>query len=361
MIAIGSDHAGVKQRQQLIEYLQEKGEQVCDLGCYSEDSVDYPMFAEAVCEKVQNGQADWGILVCGTGIGMSLAANKCHGIRAALVSDAFSAQMAKEHNNAIVVCMGARVLSVEQMEQNLDAFMGAQFQGGKHERRIEEIMALESQEDTQNCRMGRVIEMKHPLIQHKVSVLRDKKTSLKEFRELTEEISMLMGYEVTRDLQLTEVEIETPICMAKTKVIAGKKLGIVPILRAGLGMVEGMLRLVPAARVGHIGVYRDPETLKPVEYYCKLPSDVAERDLLVLDPMLATGGSAIAAIEFIKKRGGKNIRLVNMIAAPEGIKAVREAHPDVDIYVAAIDQGLNEHGYIVPGLGDAGDRLFGTK
>lgn len=361
MIAIGADHAGVEHKRQLIEYLQADGEQVCDLGCYSEESVDYPMFAEAVCEKVQNGQADWGILICGTGIGMSLAANKCHGIRAALLSDEFSAQMAKEHNNANVVCLGARVHSAEEMIKFLDLYRHGQFQGGNHARRIGEVMALEEKGELESCRMGKVTEMKHPLIQHKVSVLRDKRTSLKEFRELTEEIAMLMGYEVTRDLALTEVEIETPICMARTKVIAGKKLGIVPILRAGLGMVEGMLKLVPAARVGHIGVYRDPETLKPVEYYCKLPSDVAERDLLVLDPMLATGGSAIAAIEFIKQRGGKHIRLVNMIAAPEGIRAVQQAHPDVDIYVAAIDQGLNEHGYIVPGLGDAGDRLFGTK
>ena len=361
MLAMCSDHAGVKQKYELIEFLEAKGEEVCDLGCFSEESVDYPMFAEAVCEKVQNGQADWGILICGTGIGMSLAANKCQGIRAALLSDVFSAKMAKEHNNANVVCLGARVLKTEQMKEFLDAFMAGQFQGGNHARRIEQVMALEGNGERTNCKLGKVTEIKHPLIQHKVSILRDKKTSLKEFRELTEEISMLMGYEVTRDLQLTEVEIETPICMAKTKVIAGKKLGIVPILRAGLGMVEGMLRLVPAARVGHIGVYRDPETLKPVEYYCKLPSDVAERDLIVIDPMLATGGSAIAAIEFIKQRGGKNIRLVNMIAAPEGIKAVQQAHPDVDIYVAAIDQKLNEHGYIVPGLGDAGDRLFGTK
>ena len=206
-----------------------------------------------------------------------------------------------------------------------------------------------------------VIVMDHPLIQHKISMLREKGRGTNEFRKLVEEIATMMGYEALRDLPLENRPVETPIELCETPFVAGKKLALVPVLRAGLGMVEGMLKLVPAARVGHIGVYRDPETLKPVEYYCKLPSDVAERDLLVLDPMLATGGSAIAAIEFIKKRGGKNIRLVNMIAAPEGIKAVREAHPDVDIYVAAIDQGLNEHGYIVPGLGDAGDRLFGTK
>lgn len=203
--------------------------------------------------------------------------------------------------------------------------------------------------------------MNHPMIQHKLTILRDKNTGVKEFRELVEELSMLMGYEVTRNLALEDVEIETPICMTKSQVIAGKKLGIIPILRAGLGMVDGMLKLIPAAKVGHIGLYRDPETLQPVEYYCKLPSDVAERDLIVLDPMLATGGSAVAAINFLKNQGAKSIKLVNLIAAPEGVKAVAEAHPDVEIYVAAVDERLNEHGYIVPGLGDAGDRLFGTK
>lgn len=203
--------------------------------------------------------------------------------------------------------------------------------------------------------------MEHPLIQHKLTLLRDKNTGVKEFRELVEELALLMGYEVTRDLTLVKTEIETPICKTESKVIAGKKLGIVPILRAGLGMVDGMLRLIPAAKVGHIGLYRDPDTLMPVEYYCKLPTDVAERDLIVLDPMLATGGSASAAITFLKDRGAKSIKLVNLIAAPEGIKAVVEAHPDVEIYVAAVDEKLNDHGYIVPGLGDAGDRLFGTK
>lgn len=206
-----------------------------------------------------------------------------------------------------------------------------------------------------------VTVMEHPLIQHKLTILRDKNTGVKEFRELVEELALLMGYEVTRNLMVEDTEVETPICRTRSKVISGKKLGIIPILRAGLGMVDGMLRLIPAAKVGHIGLYRDPETLKPVEYYCKLPSDVAERDLIVLDPMLATGGSAAAAITFLKDRGAKSIKLVNLIAAPEGIRTVVEAHPDVEIYVAAVDEKLNDHGYIVPGLGDAGDRLFGTK
>lgn len=209
--------------------------------------------------------------------------------------------------------------------------------------------------------MSIVHVMDHPLIQHKVSLMRDRETGSKEFRELLSEISMLMAYEVTRDLPLKTVQIETPICRAQTQVIAGKKLAIVPILRAGLGMVDGIMKLVPAAKIGHIGLYRDPNTLEPVEYYCKLPADVEERELLVVDPMLATGGSASAAIGFIKKRGGKSIKLVCLIAAPEGVRKVQTDHPDVDIYVAAMDEKLNDHGYIIPGLGDAGDRLFGTK
>ena len=209
--------------------------------------------------------------------------------------------------------------------------------------------------------MGKVYIFDHPLIQHKRSLMRDVHTGAKEFRELLEEISMLMVYEVTRDLPTKEVEIETPLCKTKARHLSGKKVGIVPILRAGLGMVDGVAKLIPAARIGHIGLYRDPETLQPVEYYCKLPADSESRELLVLDPMLATGGSASAAITFLKQRNCKHIRLVNLIAAPEGIERVQKDHPDVNIYVAACDEKLNEHGYIVPGLGDAGDRLFGTK
>lgn len=209
--------------------------------------------------------------------------------------------------------------------------------------------------------MDNVFIFDHPLIQHKVSLLRDKNTTTKEFRELVSEIAMLMGYEVTREMPLKEVEIETPVGVAKTKVLSGKKLGIVPILRAGLGMVDGMLSLLPMAKVGHIGLYRDPVTLEPVEYYCKLPEDAAEREIVVLDPMLATGGSASAAISFLKDRGIQNIKLMCLIAAKEGIARITKDHPDVSIYCASVDEKLNDHGYIVPGLGDAGDRLFGTK
>ena len=209
--------------------------------------------------------------------------------------------------------------------------------------------------------MNKVVVADHPLIQHKLTLMRDKNTGSKDFRELLTEITMLMGYEITRELPLEEIEIETPVVKTKAKVITGKKLGIVPILRAGLGMVDGLVNLVPAAKVGHVGLYRDPETLQPVEYYSKFPQDIHEREMIVVDPMLATGGSAIAAIDVLKRDGAKIIKLVNLVASPEGIAEVHKYHPDVDIYVASIDEKLNDHGYIVPGLGDAGDRLFGTK
>lgn len=209
--------------------------------------------------------------------------------------------------------------------------------------------------------MGKVQVLDHPLLQHKLSILRDKNTGVKEFREIVGEIAALMCYEATRNLPTEEVEIETPVAMAKTKVLSGKKLAIVPILRAGLGMVDSMIELIPSAKVGHIGLFRDPETHEPVKYYCKMPPDISERQVFVVDPMLATGGSAVAAIDFLKKHGCRNIIMMNIIGAPEGVKAVQEAHPDVEIYLAALDEKLNEHAYIVPGLGDAGDRIFGTK
>jgi len=209
--------------------------------------------------------------------------------------------------------------------------------------------------------MGKVTVFDHPLIQHKLSIMRDKDTSVKEFRELVSEVAMLMCYEATRDLPLEEVEIETPVAKAKVNRLSGKKLAVVPILRAGLGMVDGMLTMIPSAKVGHIGLFRDPETLLPVKYYCKMPKDIAERDVIIVDPMLATGGSAPAAITFLKEYGCKHIKLMSIIGAPEGIKKVQAEHTDVDIYVAAQDEKLNEHSYIIPDLGDAGDRIFGTK
>jgi uracil phosphoribosyltransferase len=209
--------------------------------------------------------------------------------------------------------------------------------------------------------MSNVYVIDHPLIQHKLTIIRDKNTGTKEFRELVDEVATLMAFEITRDMPLKEIEIETPVSKAKAKTLSGKKIGIVPILRAGIGMVDGVLKLIPAAKVGHIGLYRDPETLMPIEYYVKLPNDVEERDFILVDPMLATGGSAVEAINSLKKRGAKNIKFMCLIAAPEGVEAIKKAHDDVDIYIAGLDEKLNDHGYIVPGLGDAGDRLFGTK
>lgn len=209
--------------------------------------------------------------------------------------------------------------------------------------------------------MSKVTVMDHPLIQHKIGIIRRKEVGSKDFRQMISEIAMLMCYEATRDLRLQEVEIETPICATRVKELRGKKLAVVPILRAGLGMVDGMLQMIPAAKVGHIGLYRDPATLEPVEYYCKLPADSSEREVFVVDPMLATGGSAAAAIQMLKNKGVKNIRFMCIIAAPEGVKRMQEEHPDVDVYIGALDERLNDHGYIVPGLGDAGDRIFGTK
>ena len=209
--------------------------------------------------------------------------------------------------------------------------------------------------------MSKVTQINHPLIQHKLSFIRSKETGAKDFRQLVEEVSMLMAYEATRDLATEEVEIETPICKTKCQMLAGKKMAVVPILRAGIGMVDGILNLIPAAKVGHIGLYRDEETLQPVEYFCKLPQDISEREVIVVDPMLATGGSAADAIGLLKQRGAVKIRLMCLISSPEGVEFVQNSHPDVDIYVGSIDEKLNEKGYIVPGLGDAGDRLFGTK
>ena len=209
--------------------------------------------------------------------------------------------------------------------------------------------------------MSNVYVINHPLIQHKLTIMRDKNTSTKDFRELLNEISMLMAYEVTRDLPLEDIEVETPICKCIGKQVAGRKVGLIPILRAGLGMVDGFMRVVPSVKVGHIGLYRDPETHLPVEYYCKLPADAQERDLVIVDPMLATGGSASAAIGFLKQRGCNSIKLMCLIGCPEGVAKIQQDHPDVDIYIAQIDEKLNDHAYIIPGLGDAGDRIFGTK
>ncbi len=362
-ISLGCDHAGFILKNAVIDYLASRQIEVIDFGAYANDHEDdYPDVAFKVARSVADEDTDGGILMCGTGYGISIAANKIPGIRAAACYTPKSAQMAKAHNDINIIALGGNMNKPEEIPAILDAWIDTEFSGGRHLRRINKIsMAERSTLSAHLENGGRVVVFNHPLIQHKVGIIRDVNTSVKQFRELLHEISGLMVYEITRSLPLTEKEVQTPIEKTTVRTIEGRKMAIVPVLRAGLGMVDGILQLVPNAKVGHIGLYRDPETLQPVEYYCKLPFDIEERDIFVLDPMLATGGSSAEAITLIKKRGGKKISLVCLIGAPDGIKKVHDVHPDVDIFIAALDSHLNDHGYIVPGLGDAGDRLFGTK
>lgn len=362
-IALGCDHAGYVLKDAVINFLNSKEIEVLDLGAYQYNSDDdYPNPAFKVGGAILDEEADLGILICGTGYGISIAANKIHGVRAVPCSSPQAAKMAKAHNNMNVLALGGNITKPEEVPDIIEAWLSTPFEGGRHLRRINKIAQVEK--STLNVMQqggGRVVIFNHPLIQHKVGIIRDVNTSVKQFRELLQEIAGLMVYDITRNLPLVDAEVQTPIEKATVKRIEGKKLAIVPVLRAGLGMVDGLLQLVPNAKVGHIGLYRDPDTLEPVEYYCKLPFDIEEREIFVLDPMLATGGSASAAMTLIKKRGGRKISLVCLIAAPEGIERVHKEHPDASIFIAALDSHLNSHGYIVPGLGDAGDRIFGTK
>ena len=364
-IAIGSDHAAFPLKNNLVSHLRKKGyEEILDVGTDTDSlPCDYPDIALKVGELVAQRKADRGVLLCGTGVGMSIAANKMPGVYAAHCHDVETARMSRRHNNSNVLTMGARILSPETAVEILDAWLSTEFEGDRHSRRLSKIADFEQKICPSCCLSdkGKTVIFDHPLVQHKVSIIRDKNTSVKEFRELVQEIAGLMVYEITRNLPLVKIQVETPLALTDAYALEGKKLAIVPVLRAGLGMVDGILQLVPNAKVGHIGLYRDPETLMPVEYYCKLPGDISERDILILDPMLANGGSASATISLVKARGGKKVSLVCIIAAPEGVSKVHGDHPDVDIFAAALDSHLNDHGYIVPGLGDAGDRLFGTK
>ncbi len=362
-IALGCDHAGYNLREAVLKFLSSKNIDCLDFGSkefLSED--DYPDAAFKVAYSVSENEADAGILLCGTGFGVAISANKINGIRAMACNNIESAKSAKRHLNLNVITMGGRFVKPEEVEGILNAWLDTPFEGGRHLRRINKIALKEG--STLNAspeNNGRVVIFNHPLIQHKLGIIRDINTSAKQFRELLHEIAALMVYEITRTLPLTEKEVETPFAKIKAYTIEGKKLAIVPVLRAGLGMVDGFLDLIPNAKVGHIGLYRDPVSLEPVEYYCKLPFDIEDRDIFILDPMLATGGSSATAINMIKKRGGKKISLVCMIAAPDGVERVHKEHPEVDIFIAALDSHINDQGYIVPGLGDTGDRLFGTK
>lgn len=367
-VAVGADHAGYYMKEGIKRLLLENNYEVIDCGTSSADlKVDYPDWGFKVAEEVSCHKVDCGILCCGTGIGMSITANKVQGVRAALCHDHFTAVMSRKHNDANVLVLGSRVTGTEIAKDIVLTWLKEKFEGGRHEIRLDKIKQFERLHAPKDSNIflgeggGRTVVIDHPLVRHKVGLLRNKNTSSKDFRDLVEEIAGLMVYEITRHLPLEEVEIETPLTKTTVFALSGKKLAIVPVLRAGLGMVGGILRIVPNAKVGHIGLYRDPATLKPVDYYCKLPNDISERDVFVVDPMLATGGSAAAAVSHIQEKGGKRISLVCLISAPEGIKAFHEEHPDIDIYTAAVDQKLNDHGYILPGLGDAGDRLFGTK
>lgn len=362
-IALGCDHAGYILKSAVLEFLSSRKIEVIDFGAYSsEQDDDYPDVAFKVAQTVADEEVDGGILLCGTGYGVAITANKVCGIRAMACKSPEDAAILKAHNNGNVITLGGRMVKPDDVPAIISAWLDTPFEGGRHLRRINKIsMAERSTLNAQSQSGGRVVIFNHPLVQHKVGIIRSVDTSVKQFRELLQEIAGLMVYEITRSLPLTEKEVQTPLAKTTAHTIEGKKLAIVPVLRAGLGMVDGILQLVPNAKVGHIGLYRDPETLEPVEYYCKLPFDIEEREIFVLDPMLATGGSSAAAITLIKKRGGRKISLVCLIAAPEGIERVHKEHPEVDIFIAALDSHLNDHGYIVPGLGDAGDRLFGTK
>ncbi|MDR3255939.1 MAG: uracil phosphoribosyltransferase [Synergistaceae bacterium] len=360
-VAIGADHAGFSLKENLREFVREMGQDVTDVGAFSgEKSSDYPDWSWKVADCVASGRADRGILICSTGIGMSISANKVPGVYAALCTSELVARLSRQHNGSNVLVLGGSVTGPAMARAITSVWLATEAEDGRHLNRRRKIAEREAPGDAAGSK-GRVVVTDHPLIQHKLSIVRDKNTSVKEFRELVQEIAGLMAYEISRNLPLEEIEVETPICLTKAQSLSGKKLAVVPVLRAGLGMVEGMLRLIPNAKVGHIGLYRDPETLQPVDYYCKLPNDIGDRDIFIVDPMLATGGSASASIAHVKKHGGRRISLVSLIAAPEGVARVTADHPEVAIFIAALDECLNEHGYIVPGLGDAGDRLFGTR
>lgn len=369
-IALGADHAGFALKEAIKAYLLENGHQTVDCGTTSDNvSTDYPDWGFKTAYAVANEEVDRGILICGTGIGMSMVANKVKGIRATLCHDLYTAQMSRKHNNSNVLVLGSRVTPLDLALEITKIWLTTDFDYGKHEIRIEKINDFQKDCDMEGflsscpCETstGKTFVVDHPLIQHKLSLLRNKNTSSKDFRDILQEISTLLVFPATKKLLLEKSEIETPIEKTEAHVLFGKKLAVVAVLRAGLGMVDGILRVIPNAKVGHIGLYRDPNTLQPVDYYCKLPENISERDILLVDPMLATGGSAASAADHLKKEGATRIKLLSLLAAPEGIAHFHEKHPDIDIYVAAIDSHLDKNGYIVPGLGDAGDRLFGTK
>lgn len=350
-IAIGCDHGGFILKENLKKFLEEKGHEVTDYGTYSTDSVDYPDYAYKVAIGVSNKTFDRGVVVCSTGIGVSITANKVKNVRCALVHDLQTASLTRQHNDTNVIAFGAKIISEELAKQILDIWLNTEFEGGRHIRRVNKMSEIEG--------TGMVNVLKHPIIEHKLTMLRDKNTTTKEFSEIVEEIAMLMTYEFTRDFPVKEVSIETPIDKCNGSVLASEVV-IVPILRAGLGMYKGIREIIPTAKVGFIGLCRNEETFEPEEYYSKLPN-LENATVIVCDPMLATGGSAAKAVKMLMDKGAKDIRYIGIVGTEQGINKIQEVNPNVKIYLASKDPKLNEKAYIVPGLGDCGDRLFGTK
>ncbi len=347
-IVIGADHAGYEYKNKLKQYLDSKGYKVTDVGASSSDPSDYPDFAQKVVQELALADDKRGILVCGSGIGMAIVANRSRGVRAARCVRMQDVQSARRHNNINCLCLGERENTFEEAREMVDLFLKTEFDEGRHRKRVDKI-------DQPGIQV-----IKHPLVQTKLTQLRDKNTTKKEFRELIGELTGLMFYEATRSCPTDTQVVETPLTEAHGREMLQRIL-LVPILRAGLGMVDPILKLVPTAKVGHIGLYRDEDSLEPVEYYLKVPENLDNCIVLLLDPMLATGGSAAKAISLLKQKGfTDDLRFLCLVAAPEGVETVKEAHPDVSIYAASVDEKLNEDGYILPGLGDAGDRLFGT-
>ncbi len=347
-IILGADHAGYEYKEAIKEYLLKRGDLVEDMGATSKEPSDYPDFARPVVERLVFSNERRAILICGSGVGMSIVANRCRGVRAGRCLTVEEVKKARQHNDINCLTLASRGISVEQAVELTEAFLTTEFEGGRHIKRLKKI-------DTPPVQV-----VKHPLVQTKLTQLRDRATSKKEFRELIGELTGLMFYEATRSCPTTEKIVETPLQKAEGRELL-QRIVIVPILRAGLGMVDPILKLVPTAKVGHVGLYRDETSLEPVEYYLKVPENVGECMVLFLDPMLATGGSAVKALSLLKEKGFNNgLRFLCLVAAPEGIAALQENHPDVSIYTAAVDERLNSRGYIIPGLGDAGDRLFGT-
>ena len=359
-IVVASDHAGFELKRHVIGLLQGRGLSVDDLGAAEGVKSDYADLAHALCGRVVGDPRLQGILICGSGIGVSIAANRHCGIRAALCREIESARLSREHNDSNVLCLSGRSTAPQLASQIVETWLDAPFEGGRHVPRIAKI-ELDSR-GAIGTTMRNVVVFGHPLIQHKLTVLRDRDCLTKVFRETVNEIASLMTYEITRDIPSEDRTVMTPMGIeAKGKHVRGDCIAVIPILRAGLGMLNGILSVVPMAAVGTIGLYRDHNTLQPVEYYTKLPENMEERTAIVVDPMLATGGSAVAAVDVVKKRGARSIKFKCLLAAPEGIEKLSNAHPDVQIYCAGVDERLNDVGYILPGLGDAGDRLFGTK